>query len=88
MWLLAYVKEHNDPIDLLSRVRTGWRYYAVGTDLEDTPYWKEDFWESLKHAEKEQYGPLLYKQQWNTRWALARKLDIFTCENITVAMAT
>ena len=24
---------------------------------------------------------LLYKHQWNTRWAFARKLDIFTCEN-------
>ena len=24
---------------------------------------------------------LLYKYQWNTRWAFARKLDIFTCEN-------
>ena len=24
---------------------------------------------------------LLYKHQWNTRWAFAWKLDIFTCEN-------
>ena len=24
---------------------------------------------------------LLYKHQWNTWWAFARKLDIFTCEN-------
>ena len=24
---------------------------------------------------------LLYKYQWNTRWAFARKHDIFTCEN-------
>ena len=24
---------------------------------------------------------LLCKHQWNTRWAFARKLDIFTCEN-------
>ena len=24
---------------------------------------------------------LLYKHQWNTRWAFARKHDIFTCEN-------
>ena len=24
---------------------------------------------------------ILYKHQWNTRWAFARKLDIFTCEN-------
>ena len=24
---------------------------------------------------------LLYKHQWNTRWAFAQKLDIFTCEN-------
>ena len=24
---------------------------------------------------------LLYKHQWNTRWAFSRKLDIFTCEN-------
>ena len=24
---------------------------------------------------------LLYKHQWNTRWAFTRKLDIFTCEN-------
>ena len=24
---------------------------------------------------------LLYKHQWNTKWAFARKLDIFTCEN-------
>ena len=24
---------------------------------------------------------LLYKHQWNTRWAFARKLGIFTCEN-------
>ena len=24
---------------------------------------------------------LLWKHQWNTRWAFARKLDIFTCEN-------
>ena len=31
---------------------------------------------------------LLYKYQWNTRWAFARKHDIFTCEKITVAMAT
>ena len=31
---------------------------------------------------------LLYKHQWNTRWAFARKLVIFTCEHITVAMAT
>ena len=31
---------------------------------------------------------LLYKHQWNTRWAFMRKLDIFTCENITVAMTT
>ena len=23
----------------------------------------------------------LYKHRWNTRWAFARKLDIFTCEN-------
>ena len=27
------------------------------------------------------YKYLLYKHQWNTRWAFARKLDIFTCEN-------
>ena len=27
------------------------------------------------------YSFLLYKHQWNTRWAFARKLDIFTCEN-------
>ena len=27
------------------------------------------------------YVLLLYKHQWNTKWALARKLDIFTCEN-------
>ena len=31
---------------------------------------------------------LLYKHQWNTRWAFARKHDIFTCEKNTVAMAT
>ena len=40
---------------------------------------------------------LLHKHQWNTRWAFAQKLDIFTCENnmlssqcenITFAMAT
>ena len=31
---------------------------------------------------------LLYKRTWNTRWAFARKLDIFTCENITFPMAT
>ena len=31
---------------------------------------------------------LLYKHQWNTRWAFTQKLDIFTCENITFAMAT
>ena len=24
---------------------------------------------------------LLYKHQWNTKWAFERKLDIFTCEN-------
>ena len=24
---------------------------------------------------------LLHKHQWNTRWAFAQKLDIFTCEN-------
>ena len=30
---------------------------------------------------------LLYKQQWNTRWAFARKLAIFIWENITVAIA-
>ena len=27
------------------------------------------------------YVLLLYKHQWNTKWALAWKLDIFTCEN-------
>ena len=27
------------------------------------------------------YFLLLYKHQWNTKWAFARKLDIFTCEN-------
>ena len=27
------------------------------------------------------YVLLLYKHQWNTKWAFARKLDIFTCEN-------
>ena len=27
------------------------------------------------------YYILLYKHQWNTRWAFVRKLDIFTCEN-------
>ena len=27
------------------------------------------------------YIILLYKHQWNTKWAFARKLDIFTCEN-------
>ena len=26
-------------------------------------------------------GYILYKHQWNTRWAFARKLDIFACEN-------
>ena len=30
-----------------------------------------------KHMERN----LLYKHQWNTRWAFVRKLDIFTCEN-------
>ena len=45
------------------------------------------------------YVLLLYNYQWNTKWALAWKLDIFTCqnnmlssgfthENITVAMAS
>ena len=28
------------------------------------------------------------KSQWNTRWAFTQKHDIFTCEKITVAMAT
>ena len=27
------------------------------------------------------YLNLIYKHQWNTTWAFARKLDIFTCEN-------
>ena len=27
------------------------------------------------------YHCLLYKHKWNTRWAFARKLAIFTCEN-------
>ena len=27
------------------------------------------------------YVLLLYKHQWNTKWALAWKLDIFTCQN-------
>ena len=31
---------------------------------------------------------LLYKHQWNTRWAFVQKLDFFTCENITIAVAT
>ena len=30
------------------------------------------------------YMSLLYKHQWNTWWAFARKLDIFTCENNTL----
>ena len=25
--------------------------------------------------------PLLYEHRWNTKWAFARKRDIFTCEN-------
>ena len=31
---------------------------------------------------------LLYKHQLNTKRAFARKLVIFTCENMTIAMAT
>ena len=27
------------------------------------------------------YSNLLYKHQWNIRWAFTRRLDIFTCEN-------
>ena len=29
---------------------------------------------------------ILYKHQWNTRWAFARKLDIFTCENTMLSL--
>ena len=30
----------------------------------------------------------LYKNQWNTKWAFPRTNDIFTCEKISIAMAT
>ena len=33
------------------------------------------------HALCINYSILLYKHQWNTKWAFAWKLDIFTCEN-------
>ena len=33
------------------------------------------------HYESGMWFALLYKHQWNTRWAFEWKLDIFTCEN-------
>ena len=39
-----------------------------------------------RHFQIYHYG--VYKHQWNTRWAFTRKHVIFTCENITVAIAT
>ena len=38
--------------------------------------------------ELRKYIALLYKHQSNTNWAFVQKRDIFTCENITVAMAS
>ena len=39
----------------------------------------------FKHAlltnDKVKKDHLFYKHHWNTKWAFARKLDIFTCEN-------
>ena len=40
-------------------------------------YWNNGLWNQPLTT----YPVLLYKQQWNTKWAFARKLDIFTCEN-------
>ena len=34
-----------------------------------------------EHSHMVSYIQLPYKHQWNTTWAFARKLDIFTCEN-------
>ena len=34
------------------------------------------------------YCYLLYKHQWNTKWTFARKIHIFTREEITVVMVT
>ena len=39
-----------------------------------------------RHFQIYHYG--VYKHQWNNRWAFTRKHVTFTCENITVAMAT
>ena len=34
-----------------------------------------------EHSHMVSYIQLPYKHQWNTRWAFARKLDIFACES-------
>ena len=41
----------------------------------------------VKYSRGDKYF-LLYKHQWNTKWAYMQKHDTFTCEKITVAMVT
>ena len=41
----------------------------------------------VKYSQGDKYF-LLYKHQWNTKWAYMQKHDTFICEKITVAMVT
>ena len=51
--------------------------------IHDTRFWCHDLIGQITDCWQvsDEYFTLLYKHQWNTRWAFARKLDIFTCEN-------
>ena len=77
-------------------VNVGFRFLILIV-LFTLPHNTRTYTNPSRFETRNQLKNLLYKHQWNTRWAFTRKLDILTCENkmlsshvkkLTVAMAT